>query len=204
MDFFDINLQPMPESVPKGSTYEYYLGLLDRQIWLDTDVDLDEGTLSIVKQIIRWNREDKRIPVKERKPIILYCFSFGGDLDLCNSIIDAIRLSKTPVYTVNVGRCMSAGAYIFIAGHKRFIFPHSYFLFHQGSNTVGGTASEMKAQMENYNKQVEDLSELMRTYTKYDDEKIKSNITSEWFVRAKEALENGVCDKMITSLDEIL
>ena len=49
MDFFDINLQPMPESVPTGSTYEYYIGLLDRQIWLDTNVDLDEGTLSIVK-----------------------------------------------------------------------------------------------------------------------------------------------------------
>ena len=62
----------------------------------------------------------------------------------------------------------------------------------------------MKAQMDNYNKQVEDLSELMRLYTKYDDEKIKTNITSEWYVRADEALENGVCDKLVTSLDEIL
>lgn len=203
MDFFDINLE-IPGSVPSGSTYEYYMGLLSREIWLDTNVDVDEGTLLVIKQILRWNKEDKDIPQNKRKPIILYCFSFGGDLDVCNSIIDVIRLSKTPVYTVNVGRCMSAAAYIFITGHKRFILPHSYFLFHQGSNTVGGTASEMKAQMDNYNKQVEDLSELMKLYTKYDDEKIKTNITSEWYVRANEALENGVCDKLIKSLDEII
>jgi len=202
MDFdFDFDL---PDNIPTGETFEYYNGLSNRELWIDTIVDVDEGTLLIIKQILRWNREDKDLPVNKRKPIFLYCFSFGGDLDICNSIIDTIRLSKTPVYTVNAGRCMSAAAYIYIAGHKRFIMPHSYFLFHQGSGTVGGTAAEMKAQMEQYNKQVEDLSELMRTYTKYSDDKIKTNIMTEWYVRADEALENGVCDKLIKSLDELI
>lgn len=194
----------LPDSLPTGMSYEYYKGLKNRELWLDTDVDLDEGTLLIVKQIVRWNREDKNIPVNKRKPILIYCFSFGGDLDLCNAIIDCIRASKTPVYGVNVGRCMSAAAYIYIACHKRFSFKHSYFLFHQGSGVLGGTASEMKSQFENYEKQVSELSELMRTYTKYSDEEIDKNIKTEWYVKTDEALNNGVCDKTVKDLDELI
>ena len=200
-EFLDLDI---PENIPSGSVFEYYKGLQNRELWLDTLVDLDEGTLLIVKQILRWNREDKGKEVSERKPIILYCFSFGGDLDLCNSIIDAISCSTTPIFTVNVGRCMSAAAYIYIAGHKRFMFPKSYFLFHQGSGSVSGSFSEVDSQMEDYKKKVSALTELMKKYTNYQEKEISKNIKKEWYVSVDEAVKNGVCDKVVENLDELI
>lgn len=195
---------PFPKELPSGSFYEYYKGLQNRELWLDSGVTLEEGVLLLIKQIVRWNREDRGKEVSERTPIILYCFSLGGDLDLCNSIIDVITCSKTPVYTVNAGRCMSAAAYIFISGHKRFMFPKSYFLFHQGSGSVSGSYSEVDSQMEDYKKKVAALTELMKKYTKYQEKEISKNIKKEWYVSAEEAIKNGVCDKIIESLDELI
>lgn len=200
-DIFNFDI---PQELPTGNSYEYFLGLKNREIWIDTNIEVDEGITSVIKQIIRWNREDLGKSVKIRKPIIIYCFSFGGELDLCNAIIDTIRASKTPVYCVNAGRCMSAAAYIYISGHKRFTFKHSNFLFHQGSGSLDGNYAEISSQMEDYKKKVENLTDLMRKYTKYSEEEINKNITTEWYVSSEEALNNGVCDKIIDNIEEIL
>lgn len=204
MEEFDFSSFEDISKCPSGEFYEYFRGLSNRELWLDTDVSLEDCTLLLIKQIIRWNREDLGKEEGERKPIILYCFSFGGDLDICNSLIDVIKASKTPVYTVNVGRCMSAAAYIYIAGHMRFCFEKSYFLFHQGGGAVGGNYSEMDSQMEDYKKKVAALVELMKKYTGYSEAEIKKNIKKEWYVSSEEAVKNGVSDKIIESLDEII
>lgn len=200
-DFFNADEN---KDLPSGIAFEYYQGLKNREIWLDTDVDVDLGTLTLIKQILRWNREDFGLPVEKRQPIFLYCFSFGGDLDVCNSIIDVMECSTTPIYTVNVGRCMSAAAYIYIAGHKRYSFEKSYFLFHQGSGSLTGNYSEVDSQMEDYKKKVSALTELMKLYTNYTEQEIKKNIKKEWYVSSKDALENGVCDVIIKNLDELI
>ena len=200
-DLFDFDL---PKDLPTGIQLEYFNGLKNRELWLDTDVDIEEGTLVLIKQIIRWNREDKDKPIEQRKPIVLYCFSFGGDLDICNSLVDTIKCSKTPIYTVNVGRCMSAAAYIYISGHKRFAFEKSYFLFHQGSGSVQGNFEEVDSQMEDYKKKVSALSDLIAEYTNYSKAEIKKNIKKEWYISSKDAIEHGVCDKIIESLEEVI
>lgn len=183
---------------------EYKNSLSNREIWIDTDICDDNFTMNIVRQIINWNREDMDLPEDKRRPIVLYLFCFGGDIDICNSIIDVIRASKTPVYSVNAGRSLSAAAYIFIACHKRFILPQSYFLFHEGSATISGSAEEIKKQTENYNEKIKELTSKMKKYTKYSDEEIERDIKQEWYVRANEAIEKGVADKIIESLDEII
>ena len=99
---------------------------------------------------------------------------------------------------------MSAAAYIYISGHKRFMFPKSYFLFHQGSGSVSGSYSEVDSQMEDYKKKVAALTELMKKYTKYQEKEISKNIKKEWYVSSDEAIKNGVCDKIIESLDELI
>lgn len=50
--------------------------------------------MSMAKQILVWNREDKGVPLPHRKPIKIYFFCPGGDLDTSNALIDAIELSK--------------------------------------------------------------------------------------------------------------
>ena len=117
-------------AIPDPSLLWYYEDLEDRVYQLVGEVD--EGLLDFSRHVIRWNREDKGKPVEERKPIKLFFFSPGGSLDINYSVIDIIRLSKTPIIGINMGVCCSAAAYIYLACHKRYMLPHSYFVFHQG------------------------------------------------------------------------
>jgi len=190
------NLQlPNPELVT------FYTDLSHRVYWIAEEID--EYSLEIIRKIIDWNREDKDIPVEERKPIRLLFFTPGGDLDVNNSLVDTIKLSKTPVYGYNMGMCCSAGAFIYLACHKRFMLPHAYFLFHQGSIDMfsGGTFSQMVAFMEDYQLKVADLTEYLKENTTYPEEVLLGRIQGEWYVYKDEAIKNGVCDKVIESLE---
>ena len=113
-------------------------------------------------------------------------------------------MSKTPVYGVNIGRCCSAAAYIYLSCHKRYMLPHSYFIFHQGSGQFGGTYAEIISQIEDYQGQVNELSNFMKERTLYTEEEIAENIVTEWYVRKDEALEKGVCHEVVSDISALL
>ena len=189
-------------AIPDPSLLWYYEDLEDRVYQLVGEVD--EGLLDFSRHVIRWNREDKDKPVEERKPIKLFFFSPGGSLDINYSVIDIIRLSKTPIIGVNMGVCCSAAAYIYLACHKRYMLPHSYFVFHQGSSQMSGTYGEVVAIMADYQNQVAELSSFMEERTTYTSEEITNNIVTEWYVREEEALEKGVCHEVIEDIEVLL
>ena len=189
-------------AIPDPSLLWYYEDLEDRVYQLVGEVD--EGLLDFSRHVIRWNREDKDKPVEERKPIKLFFFSPGGSLDINYSVIDIIRLSKTPIIGINMGVCCSAAAYIYLACHKRYMLPHSYFVFHQGSSQMSGTYGEVVASMTDYQNQVAELSSFMEERTTYSIEEITDNIVTEWYVREEEALEKGVCHEVIEDIEVLL
>ena len=189
-------------TVPDPSLLWYYEDLEDRVYQLVGEVD--EGLLDFSRHVIRWNREDKGKPVEERKPIKLFFFSPGGSLDINYSVIDIIRLSKTPIIGINMGVCCSAAAYIYLACHKRYMLPHSYFVFHQGSSQMSGTYGEVVAIMTDYQNQIAELSSFMEERTTYTSEEITDNIVTEWYVREEEALEKGVCHEVIEDIEVLL
>lgn len=134
--------------LPSLNEYETYLDLNERIIYIDFDID--DTLIEYSRRIIRWNRQDKDIPIEERKPIKVLVNSYGGSLDACLHFIDTLLLSKTPVYTYNVGVAMSAGFYIMLAGSQRFAYPNAQFLIHSGSGGAAGTYEQSKSQMEHY------------------------------------------------------
>ena len=100
---------------------------LQREIYLSAIVD---GIGSYVDSCIRyWNTmdEDRQIPVECREPIKIYIDSPGGYLTDTFTMIDAIKLSKTPVWTICTGTAYSGGFFTFIAGHKRIAYPTASF-----------------------------------------------------------------------------
>lgn len=181
----------------------FYRNLENRVLWLDSDVD--EYWLEFSRKIIEWNREDKGLSPEQRKPIKLMFFSYGGSLDVNNALIDTIKLSTTPIYGVNVGQACSAGCFIYLACHKRFAFPNATFLIHQGEgNGFSGTYAQVVAAVMEYQRKVEELERYLRENTEIPNDILSENITTEWFLSAEEALDYKVCDKIVTSLDEIL
>jgi len=187
--------------LPNPQQLDYYIGLKERELWITNEIDTD--TLDIVRKILQWNKEDKGIDPNKRKPIKIFFFSNGGDLDVNNTLTNIIDISCTPVWGINMGRCMSAAAFIYLACQKRFMLKDAYFLFHQGSGAFSGSFAEVAAEMEDYAEQVSNLSTYMVAHTKYTEEEVADNIGGEWYVRAKEALEKGVCHEILDDLSEL-
>lgn len=194
----DANLQlPSPELVT------YYKGLKNREFWLEGEIS--EENLELARLILYWNKEDERLEPSERKPIKIFFNSPGGALDVAYTLYDIIRISKTPVVGINIGYCASAAAYIFIACHQRKMSKHGYFIFHQGSmNGLSGEYKQIIASIEDYQSQVEELSALIKERTLYTDEEIAQNIINEWYIHQEEALEKGVVQSVINSIEEVL
>ena len=205
MDNIMITMPANAESIklPDPELLVYYRNLENRVLWLDTAVD--DSWLHYMRQILEWNREDKGKPVGERKPIKLCVYSYGGDLDVNNAFIDVIRKSKTPVWGINMGQANSAGCFIYLACHRRLAMPGATFLIHQGSgDNFSGTFLQMVAYMDEYQRKIANLVEYLRDTTSIPEDVLMENITSEWFLNAEEALELGVCDEIVSDLDEII
>ncbi len=188
--------------LPNPSLLSFYLDRENRTIWIDDSIDI--YTLDVVRMIINWNREDFLLSVENRQPIKLFFMSPGGSLDVCYSLIDSIRLSKTPVYGYNMGVAASAAAFIFLSCHQRFMMPRAYFLLHKGSANLNGSYLEVAAAMQDYQLQIEELTKIVQEYTAYTEEEVEERIMGEWYIRKEEALEKGVVDGVIESIEEVL
>lgn len=189
--------------LPSPELLTYYRNLENRVLWLDTDVD--EYWLEFTRKIIEWNREDEGLPVEQRKPIRLMFFSYGGSLDVNNVIVDTIKLSTTPVYGINVGQACSAGCFIYLACHKRLAFPNATFLVHQGGTEgISGSYNEVLSYVMEYQRKIEELEIYLKANTEIPEDVLEERISTEWFISAQEALSYKMCDKIITSLDEVI
>jgi ATP-dependent Clp protease protease subunit len=161
---------------------------------------IDEAVGDAITHLIRmWNMADKDIPVEERVPIKLFVDSSGGDLTSALMMADAITLSKTPVYTINMGTAYSGGLLVFVTGHKRYSFPSASFLFHEGSTSLGSIDA---GKFKNYAGYYSNLIDRMKNYiiknTKVDEELYKEKSCDDWWFFVDEAIELGFCDEIIT------
>lgn len=179
----------------------------DRRITINSTIDefiIDTA----VNHILRYNRLDKDIPVNERKPIRIYINSPGGSVTDGYALIDAIRLSKTPVYTINLALAASMGFLIFIAGHKRYSMPHAEFLMHDGSTMGFDSTAKMRDRMEFETIELEnETKEYIMNCTNIDEKLYNEKYRCEWYFLPKRAKEIGATDYIIgedVDLDEVL
>lgn len=147
--------------------------------------------------------EDDEKEAKEvgftRQPIKIYIQSYGGCVDDMWTLVDIMLSSKTPIHTYCTGYAMSAGLFIFVAGHKRFATKHSKFMYHQMSYGMEGTQQEFE-EIADYKKYVQSILELyIVERTKIKQSQLKENRVKkqDWFIFAQEALELGIVTDII-------
>lgn len=189
--------------LPDPDLLAYYDQLENREIWLDSQVNI--GTLTISKLIMHFNKVDDRnnTPIEERKPIKIFIYSYGGEVAACFNLVDTIQLSKTPVYTYNMGVAMSAAFVILLAGHKRFALPRSTALVHSGSGTTQGTFEQTEAQMKDYKHSVEVMRNYVLSRTTIDQKTFNKNKNTEWYLYIEDQLKYGIVDEEIKTLENL-
>lgn len=174
---------------------------LDRSIFLGEEIE--QAHANIVFELIKlWNQIDKseKIPIEERVPIKIYINTPGGDLDATFVIMGAIKTSETPVHTITAGTGYSAGFFIGICGHKRFGYPYSSYLFHEGALEVGGDCHKFMQRADFHKIQLKQLREIVLNNTKINSNQYDTFKNDDWFMTAKEAIENGVIDEIIEKI----
>lgn len=188
--------------LPSPELLTYYRDLENRVIWIDYDVG--ESILEVSKLIMYFNKLDKDIHPEERKPIKLLVYSYGGDGQACFSLLDIIAISKTPVYTYNMGVAMSAGLLIILAGHKRFCLKNSTALAHSGSGGACGTFEQTEAQMKDYQRFVQTMRDYILERTNIDVKTFNKYKNKEWYLYAEDQIKYHIVDKIIDDISEIM
>ena len=171
-------------------------GAIRREIYVYA---IEDGLGSSIDGQIRfWNTYDNEhnIPVEERKPIKIYIDSCGGSLADTLTIVDAIKMSKTPIYTIATGCAYSGGFFIFISGHKRIAYPHATFLFHEGSTSNGGTSSQFENYTAFYKKILLQLQEIVLNNTDISEEEYKEIHKEDIWYDTKDGIEKGFVDEI--------
>ena len=175
--------------------------IANREVFVGT---ISPGLGDNIDMYIRyWNMKDDEagIPVEERQPIKVYIDSNGGCLDDTLTMIDAISMSKTPVWTICVGNAYSGGFFTFIAGHKRIAYPMSSFMFHEGSTNSGTVdAGKFRNYADFYSRQMELLKKVTLKYTKISEEDYEHHRKDDWWFFAEEGIQYGFVDEIAKEL----
>lgn len=173
----------------------------DRIIYLADEIGEQTGT-QFMETIRFFNRVDEidGIAPEERQPIKIVIDTPGGDLCSTLSIIDAIKLSKTPIWTITTGRGYSGGFFIGICGHKRFGFPNSTYLFHQGACSWSSDAHKFQQQAKFYERTLDTLRDITLKNTSIKEADYEKYKNGDWWLTAEDALAVGVIDEIAKDL----
>lgn len=187
--------------LPEPNLLDYYNRLLRRHIFLNEDVD--DECAEYAYRIIQWNREDKDIPIERRKKIKIFLHSDGGDVSAMNALISAIRLSKTPIITIGMGKIYSAAAMIFLASDIRLLMPTSRMMVHKGSS---GIISDVNKIID-YSKFLEKDNELTKQYilerTNITEDKYREIEDKDYYLFPQECVELGIATDIVNDIEEL-
>ncbi len=183
----------------------YLYGVIESVDTEDSGLYFDASKASIlVEHILEFNRQDDGIPTEERRPIRLYINSPGGSMTEGFALVSAIELSKTPIYTINLGQWSSMAFLIGICGHKRFSLPNMTFLMHDGATAMFGSANKVQDRID-FEKRFE--QEVVRRHvlkhSKMDPVDYDALARVELYLLPEDALKRGFIDEIVTDLDTI-
>lgn len=175
---------------------------------VDDEESLNDHLSSIgqmVKFIFDCNREDQNLPVDERKPIKIYINSPGGDLGEGFSLISAIELSKTPIWTINIGQWSSMSFYIGITGHRRFSLPYMTFLLHDGTSGAFGSTNKVQDRVKFDERfELEVVKKHVLRHGTMSEHEYDAQSRVEYYMLPEDALKLGFIDEIVTDLRTIL
>ncbi|TVY09958.1 ClpP family protease [Paenibacillus cremeus] len=190
----------MPYSALDFEEYTFFRALEDRQIILNSEVD-DYLLERVGYQIIKWNREDDKLPDGEsRKEIEIILNSPGGDVYLGMALCAVIEKSVTPIAITVIGNAASMGALLLVSGSRhgrRRAYEFSNVLFHDGSTVLYGSSNKVKDHVKFQEEKDQQIRDFIIRNTKITDAKYEDMKDREWWLTAKSALEWGVIDEII-------
>lgn len=141
------------------------------------------------------------------KPILFVINSPGGSIDAGFAVWDQIKMITSPVATLVTGLAASMGSILsLVASPKmRFATPQARIMVHQPrlGGVIQGQATDLEIQAKEMLKTHSQLVDLYVKATGRTPAEIEKAIDRDTWMTAKEALDFGLLDKIVTSYDEL-
>ena len=191
-----MSLVPMViEQTGRGErSYDIFSRLLNDRIIMLCD-EINDATASlVVAQLLYLESQDPE------KDISLYINSPGGSITAGMAIYDTMQFVKPDVSTICVGMAASMGAFLLSSGAKgkRSALPNSEIMIHQPLGGAQGQATDIKIHAERIIKIKKHLNEILAENSGQPIEKIEHDTERDNFMSAKEAVEYGLIDRVVT------
>ena len=145
------------------------------------------------------------LAAKSDDPILMIVSSPGGHVESGDMIHDVMKFIKPRVVTLGSGWVASAGALIYVGAEKgdRYALPNTRFLLHQPSGGAGGMASDIEIQVREMRNMRERLNQIFADATGKSLEQVSKDTDRDFWLSAKEAIDYGLCDRIVSKQDEI-
>lgn len=172
---------------------------LEREICIST---ITPQVADLVDKTIRfWNLRDEEeyVEMLKREPIKIYINSSGGDFNAMMTIMDAIKMSRTPVYTINTGITQKEAFYIYLIGHQRYCYPRSTFLFERDLKQLCDENSQNQGYINFYEKQLDELKDILLDRSKVSEAEYNKHAKNSWWISADDAARLKICNEILNS-----
>jgi ATP-dependent Clp protease protease subunit len=147
-----------------------------------------------VAQLLHLAYEDPK------KDIKLYINSPGGSVYDGLAIYDTIQYIAPDVQTIGIGLQASMGAFLLSSGTKgkRFALPNSRIMIHQPSSGTQGKITDQEISLREGIFLKKRLNEILAKNTGQKLAKVEKDAERDFWMSAKEAVEYGLVDQVIT------
>lgn len=175
-------------------SYDIYSRLLEDRIVFISGEITDATANTVVAQLIYLEAKNPE------KDICVYINSPGGSVSAGMAIYDTMKYVRCDVSTICVGLAASMGAFLLAAGTKgkRFSLPNSEIMIHQPLGGAQGQASDIEITAKHIMRTKKKMIEMLSKNTGQTVKKVEKDVDRDYYMSAKEALEYGIIDKVIT------
>ena len=172
--------------------------LRERIIFLGQPVD-DTIANQICAQLLLLAAEDPS------RDINLYINSPGGSVTAGMAIFDTMTFVDCDIATYAMGLAASMGQFLLSAGTKgkRYALPHARILLHQPSAGIGGTASDIAIQAEQFKLTKVEMARLIAEHTGQPVEQVQADSERDRWFTAQQALEYGFVDHVVSRVAQV-
>ncbi|APT90245.1 Clp protease ClpP [Corynebacterium sphenisci DSM 44792] len=187
----------MSDQTPLAENSVFDKLLKERILWLGDQVD-DDIANRLCAQMLLLAAEDPE------RDIALYINSPGGSVTAGMAIYDTMQFVPCDVATYGMGLAASMGQFLLSAGArgKRYALPHARIMMHQPSAGIGGTASDITIQAEQFALTKKEMARLIAEHTGQPLERIEADSDRDRWFTAAEAKDYGFVDHVVTSLKD--
>lgn len=173
--------------------YDIYSRLLkDRILFLSTELNYHSSNL-IIAQLLYLEADNPEADIS------FYINSPGGSIQDGLAIYDTIQYLQCSVQTICIGMAYNISALLLASGKKgkRVALKNSKILLHQPIAGMGGQASDIQIQTQEFIKVKNSITTILANHTNQKAAKIDKDLDREFYLDSKQSLDYGIIDKIM-------